>query len=119
MTQVSQAVRRIGSAQVREIWAKSHFEINNLDTRVASRFQYFCSGADGLSNTRNINSSQVEHAALGTKIVLHVNDDYGTFCDINRGCFGLRINSDTPAVRVLNMCTRLSCGGFFAWASNE
>jgi len=107
--QVPQAVWRIGSAQVGEIRTKSHFEINNLDARPASRYQCSCYRADGLLNTGNINSGQVEHPALGAKIVLHVYDDYRSFCDINRNRFGLRSEPDNPALRVLNRRTGLFC----------
>src|SRR5205807_9082298 len=67
--QVPQAVWRIGSAQVGEIRTKSHFERHNLYARPASRYQCSCYRADGLLNTRNIKSVQVEHPALGAKIV--------------------------------------------------
>src|SRR4029079_17793435 len=112
--QLFQAVGRVRSAEVREVWTKSHFEINNFDAGVASRGQHFCDWGDSLSNAGNINASQVERAALSTEIVLHVYHDYRSLFDINRNRFGLCIDSDDPAVRVLSLCR----GGFFAGVSN-
>ena len=39
---VPHSVRRVGSTQIREIGAKAHFEIDNLETRVAGRSQGSC-----------------------------------------------------------------------------
>src|SRR5437867_10268785 len=66
--QMPQAIHRVGGAQVREIRTKGHFEINNLDARLASRRQDFCGGADGLLNAGYINSSAAAHAALRAEI---------------------------------------------------
>src|SRR5450755_633282 len=95
--QVFQAVRRIESTEVREVWTKSHFEINDFDAGVASRGHHFCDWGDSLSNAGNINASQVDRAALSTKIVLHIYDNYHSLFDINRNRLGLRIDSDNPA----------------------
>src|SRR5437660_12845323 len=69
--QVPQAVWRIGSAQVGEMRTKSHFEINNLDARPASRYQGSCYRANGTSNTRNIHSFYIDIPDYATTIVLH------------------------------------------------
>src|ERR1700687_906461 len=99
---------------------KAHLEINYLDARLAGRGQDSCSGADGLSNAGNINSGQVQKAALGTKIVLHVNDDYRSLCNINRSRFRLRIELDNPAFQVMSRRTRLlRFGRLFTYASNK
>ena len=68
--QVFQAVRRIGSTEVREVWMKSHFEINDFDTGMASRGQHPYDWGDSLSIAGNINASEVGRATLSSKIVL-------------------------------------------------
>src|ERR1700682_3311915 len=100
--EVPHPVRRIGSAHVRETRKKSHFEIDNFDACLASGCQYFRYRVDSLSNAGNIKSSQVHHAALGAKIILHVNDDYRSLCSIDREGVGLGIEAYKPALRVLN-----------------
>ncbi len=72
-----------------EIGTKPHLKINDLDLRLASRHQYFCGGVNSLSNAGNINSSQIEHAALSAKVILHVVDNDRSLCDIDRNRFGL------------------------------
>src|ERR1700676_2774976 len=99
---------------------KAHLEINNLDAGVAVRCKNSSSEADGPSNAGNINATQVQKAALGTEIVLHVNDDYRSLCDINRSRFRFRIELDNPAFQVMRRRTRLlRRNRLFTYASNK
>src|SRR5438876_815250 len=77
------------------VGAIPHLEINDLDARAPSGCEDACSRSNGFLNTGYINSSAVEHPALGAKVVLHVDDDHCGLRGINRNRAGLRIERDS------------------------
>ena len=75
--QVPDTVRRLGAARVRQIGFELHLEVHDLHARLTRRCQDARRRLDSRLDAGDGNSRPREHAAFGTEVVLHVDDDHG------------------------------------------
>src|ERR1700758_4222337 len=101
--QVPHAIGRIGRTQIREIRSKAHVEVNDFDTCFTRCPQHSSRRDNGSLNHGNVQTRVIEQTALGAKVILHVNDNYGSSSSINRDGFRAGIECD---VMVRIRCSR-------------
>src|SRR5262245_59238053 len=88
----------IGRTKVRKIRAKRHLQIDDRYPRAARSHQSPRRRWNDCPNLRNAHSKSIQQAALGSEVVLHINDDDRGPCRIDRNRFWLCINHDNSAL---------------------
>jgi hypothetical protein len=103
--QMLKPVGRIRSARVREIGAESHLQIDDKYPGLACSGQYPTGRRYDGPIPRDIDPGERHHPAMGSEVVLHVDDDDGGSCrldhqrlgpSVNSDPFGFRCHLDTP-----------------------
>src|ERR1700757_5083966 len=89
--QVQHPILRIGCSQVRKVGPITHLQIYDSDPDASGRSEYPGCRANSPLNTGNVNSRSVKHPTLGSKIVLHVDDDNCCLRWVNRSRFWLSV----------------------------
>ncbi len=84
----------IRTARVREINAESHLQIDDKYPGLACSSQYPTGLRYDRPIPRDIDPGERHHTAIGPEVVLHVHDDYGGSCWLDRQRLGPSVNRD-------------------------
>ena len=89
-------VGRVGTASIREVRSVLHLKIDDGDCGQAGGCQRTHRRGDRPLDRRDVDAGAVEHAALRTEIVLHVDYQQGAFIDVDPNRFRSCLDSDGP-----------------------
>src|SRR6266404_3830126 len=106
---MTRAIDGIGCAQIGKFRAIAHLEINDFQPGLARCWKHFCRRSNNVLRTGNIDASALEHPALGSEIILHVDNNDRASSWIDRDGFWFCIERDHSGLRLRRWsCLQLS-----------
>src|SRR2546422_10539511 len=95
-------IRRVGRAEVGEVRAEPHLQIDDADTRLPKGGQGSSRRPDRGTRDGDIDSGALEHPAFGCEIVLHVHHECGGhgWVDGDRPWLGIYRDRGATSVRI-------------------
>jgi hypothetical protein len=83
-----------GRTRIGKIGSKAHFQVNDNDAGAPRCSQDAGGGRNGVSDAGNVDARPSEHPALGTEVILHIDNNHGAVRWDDRESLGLSIDND-------------------------
>src|SRR5438132_9016034 len=102
-------VGAVNATYVREVRLEGHLQVDHRNAAEPRRRKHSSSGRDSTLDHRDIDTGPVEHTALRAEVVLHVDNENGTGCYINRYGGWLGMDRCNPAPDLCDRVFRFHC----------